>query len=277
MLGFDLESLLPDVTYDGHMRTSGMPHSDFVSKRLLPVTSAFACAFERDMRSFTRISTVPRSVVTSSCEASEPPSLQPYDGVFGRGVLLSVKDDLIMVDILEGANPVLSALASTLLNNTVALHVSLLHNSKDVHYFLKEELAQAKDDVRMLGLRGAEVTVGGLNVTLHRSHVQEQLSHVDLRIHTQHTVLNVRYGANVAQERVRLMAHAQSQAIAAAWRLERELALRGQLSIHQWTAEQRRQLLNHGKVNDVEAEYVTPIDQFPWMADSPCNIRFRSR
>jgi hypothetical protein len=112
-LGYDYDALVPDVGYNGVIRPSvstlgtGLltEHTGSVHEMSsMPVTSAFRCAFGRELDQFSRLSVMSPSVVTASCgvsgvrdniggkshigTAAAVITSIPY--VFGPGVLLNV-------------------------------------------------------------------------------------------------------------------------------------------------------------------------------------------
>ncbi len=100
------------------------------------------------------------------------------------------------------------------------------------------------------------------------------MKYVDIRLHSNHSVLNLRYGTTVEAEQMRVLHHAKQRAIDRAWRLERDRIRRGQETLHSWTRAQREQLLNKGTVSNMEAEYIRNVNNHLELADDPSNIRF---
>ena len=273
-MGYDLHSLIPDVTFTGDI------HSDVSDvttiPRLMPVTSAFECAFQRDMRNFEELSTVPRSKVTTNPAVDTvSDSLSALSYVFGQGVLLSVDRGRVVVDVLDSANEILGILASTLLNNSEVVNLHYTVRGRDVHYFVKQTVEQAAEDVRELTLREDSVTIQGINVTIHRHHESpEVMKYADIRVHGNHTVLNVRYGTTVSQETQRVLAHAKDRAVRNAWLLELDHAHSNKQTINSWTRKQREELQQNGFIAGYHGEYIRDVTRYPSLADDPKNIRF---
>ena len=263
---------MPQVSFGGKIRPGDTSN---IQTRLIPVTSAFECAFRRDMQNFAEISTVPRSKVTSADEAEQiVKSYAPYRYIFGEGILLTVVNGKVVVNILDSANEVLSLLATTLFNNSESVDMHFTIHGRDVHYFVKQSLDNAVADVRDLSLRTEDI-IGGINVSVHRIHeTSEIMKHVDIRLHGNHTVLNLRYGTTVWHERNRILHHAKERAVAGAWVLQRELAKNSQESIQTWTRKQREELLKTGAVTGMQAVYVRDVQTHPGLADDPRNIQF---
>ncbi len=180
----------------------------------------------------------------------------------------------MVVEVLDSASEKLALLATTLLNNSEVVNLHFSIHGRDAHFFTKAQLSQAVEDVRELSLR-TEDTIEGVNVTVHRYHeTSEIMKYVDIRLHSNHTVLNLRYGTTVAHEYDRVLHHAKQRAIDQAWRLEKKLAENGQKSIHQWTKEQKEELIKKGSVSNMEARYLRSASRHPELADDAKNIRF---
>ena len=60
----------------------------------------------------------------------------------------------------------------------------------------------------------------------------EDLQYVDLRLHSAHTVINLRYGTTVDHEFKRIIRHSQQRAVQRAWARERHAAVHGLQTIH---------------------------------------------
>lgn len=278
LLGYDLDGLVPVVTFTGHLQ----PEDDWavMPERLIPVSSAFECAFQRDMDSFMQISTVPRSSITATAATSESHFIRafaPEHHIFGDGVLLSVEHQKVIVNILDSADDQLALLASTLFNNSLIVNAELTIHGRDLHYFVKPSLDEAAVDVKELSLHGHDM-IHGINVTVIQHHVTPQrISFVDIHLLTLHTALNLRYGTSVADEHRRVTTHAQQRAVKAAWDIERENALHNRQSYHLWSDVEREELIRTGSISGVEIGYLRDVSRYPELADDPRNIKFVHR
>ena len=269
-IGYDIDSLVPEVSFSGNIRPKPELH-----RPLMPVTSAFECAFNRDMHNFMKISTVPRSRVAHLHDRDKiVRSFKPYNFIFGEGILLSFVDGKVLVEVLDSASEKLALLATTLLNNSEVVNLHFSIHGRDAHYFTKSQLSQAVEDVRELSLR-TEDTIEGVNVTVHRYHeTSEIMKYVDIRLHSNHTVINLRYGTTVAHEYHRVLHHAKLRAIENAWKVEKFLVENGQESIHQWTKQQKDELIKKGTVSNMKAQYIRSVAHHPELADDAKNIKF---
>ena len=274
-VGYDLDTLLPKVNFEGqiHPETNAQQES-----QMIPITSAFECAFDRDMNNFVDISTVPRSKVTSEgMMAGVARSFAPFQYIFSQGIVLSAKEGRVVVNVLDSANENLAILATTLLNNSHVVDLHFTKHGKDLHYFVKHTLEQAIENVKDLSLR-TENLIQGINVSVHRHHeTPETMKYVDIKLHSNHTVINLRYGTTVEHERQRILSHAQERAVENAWVVERELIQSKKRTINTWTKQEREELLSQGLVKGAQAHYIRDVKDFPELADDPKNIRFEPR
>lgn len=269
-VGYDLDVLLPEVNFEGQIH-SGKNTRDHP---MISVTSAFECAFNRDMNNFVDISTVPRSKVTPQGDLAISRSFAPFDFIFGPGILLSSIQGRVVVSVLDTANENLAMLATTLLNNSQMVDLQFTKHGKDLHYFVKETLTEAIDNVRDLGLKPEDV-IHGLNVTVHRHHDStDSMKYVDIRLHSNHSVINLRYGSTVEHERSRILQHARERAIEMAWAVERELVQSNKRTVNQWSKQQAEELLSRGSIKGVRGHYIRDVRHFPELADDPKNIQF---
>ena len=270
-LGYDLRALIPSVTFMGDInrQTGNEP------EHVMPVVSAFECAFNRDTDSISAISTVPQSKITVSQSGLSIKSFEPIRALLGRDVMLSAKDSKVYVDFLEDPDPQLASLASTLLNNSEIVDTQFTIHGRDVHYFVKPTLEQAQNDARTLGLKPEGDVIGNVNVTIHRHHqTPEVMLYADYRLHGAHSVFNVRYGTTVDNERERVLGHAMERAIETAWLIERELAQSNKQSMYAWTEPQKEQLRSTGSVQNVRTRFFRDVFTYPELADDPKNIKF---
>jgi len=289
----------------------------------MSVTSAFRCAFDRDIRQFTRLSLVSPSVVTdsdlvavvasddgdddlvsggaSAVDTTRSRSAVAFTGglsvtsyVFGTGVVLDVHPTTgeVAVLTLDSAHNSVAVLVAVLLNGSIAVYPRVAGpRGRDVLHFVRPSLNDSIDDVQRLNLR-TEGTVRGINVTVHRDHEAPgggSQRYVDVRLHGEHTTINVRYGATVSSERSRLLHHAWQRAVDVAWIVERELVQAGKLSANVWSRAQIDELVGRGRVDGYTGQYIRDVTtstttSADWAADGqggladladwPRNIRF---
>ncbi|GFR86630.1 teneurin-m-like isoform X2 [Elysia marginata] len=280
VLGFDIRSLAPDVSYTGELN----PSLSSPNMQLLPAASAFECTFRRDMKSLLTISTVPQSKVTPSQKnrlLKKVPA--PLPSLFGPGVTISDHKGVATVNIVEGEAPAwASKLATVLLNGSLILPISFTIHGRDVHFFVKQSAQQAKSDLRDLGLHNSVMFQyeNGINVSVHynqklrHSYHTQAHEEVHVRIHGNHTVLNVRYGTTLEREMRRVLKHAKDRAVGHAWAREKYLLQHSLPSLNHWSDNELEQIRDLGSAMGYVADYIHQPDQFPELADDCNNIKF---
>ncbi|GFO18355.1 teneurin-3 [Plakobranchus ocellatus] len=279
ILGFDIRSLAPDVSYTGDLN----PGPQKPDMQLLPAASAFECTFRRDMHNLLTISTVPQSKVTPLQLNKFKKSPAPLSSLFGPGVTISDWQGTALVNIEEGqAQAWAVKLATVLLNGSDILPISFSIHGRDVHYFVRQKFYQAKHDLKELGLHNSDMLVfeTGINVSVHRNNMEHSSyglgphEETDIRVHGHNTVLNVRYGTSVDREMRRVLKHAKDRAVEHAWSREKYLLMHSLPSLYHWSDAEMEQIRDIGRVMGYVADYIYQPDQFPELADDCNNILF---
>ncbi|XP_071087575.1 teneurin-m-like isoform X3 [Haliotis cracherodii] len=274
VLGYDIKSMAPDVSYTGILH----PEPSTTDFQLLPSSSAFECTFDRDMLNLLTISTVPKSKITPlQSLPSEKPA--PLLAIFGEGVTISIVSGKAVINVADIASEWARKLATVLLNKSQMVKLHYTIHGKDVHYFIKSSYTQAEDDLRTLGITTDLVTLdNGINISVHKN----QRSHgfgrgrdeIDVRIHGNHTVINIRYGTNIDHEMNRILHHAKERAVASAWHTEKYLIQNSLPTRFEWEDEDAKELQANGHVNGWEGEYIRSPQDYPELSDDANNIRF---
>lgn len=271
-----MASLLPNLATTLDNQEDQLPSFWPFGKRLISVTTAFDCAFSRTMARFLRLSAISQSQIVTSDgrQLDHQLSLSLVPQIFGRGVVLSVKNGKVAVGILESANEALALIATTLLNNSDAVGLHFTIHGRDTHYFVKQRLERATDDIKELSLQ-REGTIHGLEISIHTHHESPKVvKYVDIRLQRNHTAINLRYGITLASERQQILHHALLRAAESAWVIERELVQSDKLTLNSWSKVEREELLSKGSVSGMQPEYVRSVLDYPQLADDPRNIRF---
>ena len=263
-----MTSLLPKVTFEENLRDDLQVHK---LPPFVPATSAFECAFERDMRNFESLSAMPTSAVTTQYDMDFEQTWQPFEFLFGPGVILSNQNNRLHVTVLDNNIQEKASLAAQLLNNTQVVDLHFTIHGRDTHYFIHSDASLAEGVIRSLNLRDKE-NRHGMEITVQR--IGRGPESVDIRLHGNHSVFNVRYGTTISKERTRILKHAKQRAITAAWEIEKQLAHKNQDSPYNWNGTQKQQLITKGLVPGMEANYIRDIKLYPALADDPKNIKF---
>lgn len=209
----------------------------------------------------------------------ETPS--PYSALFGEGITVSNVNGHAMVNVLDVALPWAVKVAVTLLNSSKMVPVHFTIKGKDVHYFVKPSSKDVETDIERLGgiLNDKNPRVdfmSGLNLTIHRhkQHYGINRHEVDIRVHGNHSVLNIRYGTSVDRELRRVLKHAKDRAVNHAWAREQSLLKHNLPSVYHWSEVEIKQIKKNGHVKGYVADYIHQPDKYPELSDDCNNIRF---
>lgn len=195
--------------------------------------------------------------------------------IFGRKILVSaVESDgfsgVVGITTLQHANARISLIASTFLNESLLILPHYNSKSKDVHHFVRQD-STGEEYINEFALR-PEGVIQGLDVNV-RQNLHDNKK-AEIKIHGNHTIVYIRFGVSVDEERERIARHAKLKILENAWALEKQLVSENKLSISKWTDEQRKELILNGKVNGVKARYVRDVNVFSELLDDPRNVEF---
>lgn len=271
MLGYDIRSLAPDVSYTGEIR----PKKKDTDLSLLPTSSAFECTFLQDMDSLLTLSIVPQSKL-SPLQTRREVHFAAVASILGDGVTLSYHDGHVAVGVMDNTPIWSKQLAQVLINGSEILDLQYIINGKDVHYFVKPDSSKGEEDLKTLGIYNDEIRYeNGLNVTVKRtSHRKPEM---DVKLHGKHSIINIRYGTSLEIERQRVLNHAKERAVNHAWRREKWILQNSLTSQYQWTSYEVNEILTHGSARGYTGQYIhaqTPT-QYPELSDDCNSIRFR--
>lgn len=272
-MGYDLSSLVPDVDFWGNLRGQQRLLIGDMDRRnmdQLTPTSAYQCAYERNVAEISKLSLVPTSGLVGLFDSMTSVNLSPLQSMFGPGITLAQKNGYVNVEMLDSFNTDLHALATTLLNGSQLVSPQLTFHSHDVFYFVRSTYEEAAGHIRELKLNDSS-RVQGINVTVHKPS-KEKL--IDIRLTASHMVLNIRYGSSVHDEEKRVMRHARDKSVAEAWLMERDAVQRGSNSAYSWSPGEREELINSGSVAGWTAELVHSPRLAAQLAEHPRNVRF---
>ena len=294
LLGISLPRLIPSVE-------TWLP-SPFTSAPLsaLPTTpptwappsinveSALECSFVSRLAAFQTVTAkVSRGLLgpPSSGSASAADDFKPLPSIVGDGAVITVgADGTVTMRFLEESTSADTRLAlSTLLNGSSSVGLHFAVAGKDERYFVKNDFSAAEADLRAIGLIGNSETLdNGVKITVHRFvhgdvYGRERADYTDIRLSTNHTVANIRYGTTLFEERTRVLRDAQQRASERAWKYEQDSLLSGRVGSYEWNEQQRVQILRNGYLQDYVAEALRSVEKFPDMADDFRNIRLIKR
>lgn len=183
---------------------------------------------------------------------------------FGRGLSVSRVDGRAVVRSAERADPIRRDVFVSVFNNSHLVDLHPVLQGNDAFYFVKDSAWRFHEDVTQLQRLGAAV-----NTTVHQGDVS------DVRIHTTHAVLNLRYGSPPDRERQRILWHAKKHALSQRWAHERQLLLADAHGAASWSDQDKEHILRAGSAPGYRADYFHPVDAYPELADDPSNLVFR--
>ncbi|XP_058838920.1 teneurin-a isoform X1 [Topomyia yanbarensis] len=287
LMGYNIKSLIPqtnDGLYSQKNPWSQSHKSSLTPQIMQPIRKPKPVSIEsgflsylsvRKIKSLVDLTTPPKSVLKSNAlnvdsfkigAASDPP--------FGKGIIVSRSfEGEAIVSSVHAANPIYRDVYTSVFNRTHLLPFTfVVHNSlQDAFFFVKEDSWKSTEDRQQL-----KRLQGQVNTTFHET-TRENGSgnnHLDVKLHIQNAVINLKYGTTAEKERQRLMHHAKLQAVRKAWHREKELLRNGLVSSYDWTQLEIDDIIKNGYANLYEGEYIHDILQYPEMLEDPFNIRF---
>lgn len=199
------------------------------------------------------------------------PNLSTLNVPFGRGITVSRMAGRAVIRTVDKADPIQGDVHTSVFNNSLLLDLHLVMHGQDVFYFVKDSTWRFHEDITQLQRLGTAI-----NTTVHQSKTDEGAQVSDVRIHTAHAILNIRYGTAPHRERLRLLWHARKHAVSQRWAQERQVLLTDQHGgALGWTDKDKEHILRTGSVPGYRGDYYHDVDSFPELADDPSNIVFR--
>ncbi|XP_076303284.1 teneurin-a transmembrane protein isoform X10 [Lasioglossum baleicum] len=282
-LGYDLKSLAPQL-FPEELPDSLVPPalgpgtSIFGKKkrtRNMGVQSGFlAHIAQRHSGDAVSLSAPPRSALKKDTSDLIPSRLgAASDPPFGKGILVSrTVDGQAVVSSVPTANAIYGDVFTSVFNRSYFLPFTFVVHSaqQDAFYFVKEETWRAIEDRGQLKRLGGQV-----NTTFHESeNGSGSSSLIDVKIHGDSYVVNLRYGTTAEKEKQRLLHHAKATAIRKAWHREREALKANTPSTIEWMVAEQDEILKSGSASSYEGEYIHDAQLYPELAEDPYNIRF---
>ncbi|XP_069951086.1 teneurin-m-like isoform X3 [Cherax quadricarinatus] len=273
LFGVDLSKMLGSSYHDetvekqrgGLLKASQLAPS-------LSVISGLSCSTGGVLRQFSRPSLLPESLVRSNAPAWAIPGwaalgrFSSSPPVLGPGVLVSRVNGRALVSLVPSReNPVVQDVARDVLNGSALLDVTLTHHHHHTLYLVKENAELRHDDLQQL-----QRLSGRFNVS-----AKENEEHHEIRVVGSDVSLVLLYGVDPSNARHRLLRHAHRRAVDHAWENERLLLERGSPTTHEWTVEERVELISKGTVPGYMAADMHSIHRYPLLADDPTNVVFR--
>jgi hypothetical protein len=249
---------------------------DFIYHQGLTVESGFLSHLkERRLTSHENFETSKQSELRSnSSPFSQLRIGSSSEPAFGKGVVVSrTLEGQAIVSSVPAANAIYRDVYTSVFNRTLLLPFTfIVHNSMhDVFHFVKEDSWRSAEDRQQLTRLQGQV-----NTTFHDVINKDNVSgnYLDVKIHGTHSIINLRYGATVEKEKIRLMHHAKLQAVRKAWGREKEQLADGLLTSTEWSQSDVDEILKLGYSNFYDCQYIHDVGSYPELAEDPYNIRF---
>ncbi|XP_054706781.1 teneurin-m-like [Uloborus diversus] len=260
------------------MNTDFQPlHLDLPS---VPLISGLTCSVQQKLQTFSRLTSVHTSKVKREqlCDSSLP-KISTHNVPFGKGITVSSVNGRAVVRASARAEIIRKDVFSAVFNNCHILDLHLTFHGQDVFYLVKDSTYRVGDDLNQLQRLGSSA----VNTSVHESKQEEgevakqgpgHQHQVDVRIHSHHAILNIRYGTTPDKERQRLLRHAKRQAVSHRWSQERDIISSNQRGPLKWTEREKEQILSSGYASGYSGEYFHEVSSYPELADDPSNIVF---
>ncbi|XP_065347701.1 teneurin-m isoform X5 [Cloeon dipterum] len=268
LYGYDVSQMMGS-SYSS--RSVYRPTAMVTSSQLMPqfgVISGLQCIAEKINEQFQELGFIPKPLLKLEPKTRNLlPRVASRRGVFGEGLMISRVDGRALVSIVEGGvNGPIQDVVSSVFNNSHLLDVRLSNHDQAVFYFVKDNALKMRDDQEELRRLG-----GLFNVSTHET---EHKGSPELRVHNSEAAVFIRYGADPAQERQRVLRHAHKRAVEKAWEIEKQLLSSGFPGRINWTEDERTELESRGSVYGYEGVEAHSIHKYPQLADDPSNVRF---
>ena len=230
-----------------------------------PLTTSSEVAFESAFASFSKVASTSPSPLRFDPDLKvafswrEPP--------VGKFILVgrTSGDRATVRSITAGhANEVNRAIFSKVLEGAnIVDYTAVSHGGVDAYFFTKENVWESSDDIKALYRLGPLV-----NLTTHDTQTDAGMT-MDVKVHLDGAVVNLRYGTDAEGEKGRILRHAYKTLVRRAWTREKDPAL----STRNWDSNQRQQLAHKGVVDGYEVVYKRDPDAYPELANDLDNVQ----
>lgn len=245
----------------------------FLDMPSVPLVSGFACAIRQKLESFASLTSVARpKVKREQLFETVLPKISTMSVPFGSGITVSRVGERALVRTSNEADNIRRDVFTSVFNNSFLLDLHLVMHGQDVFYFVKDSAWRVADDLNQLQRLGTAI-----NTTVHESKPEDLKAghHVDVRVHSEHAILNIRYGTNPHKERQRLLRHAKKHAVGQRWAQERQIILTSQRGSQKWSEKEKEHILTTSTVPGYRGDYYHDVELYPQLADDPANIVFQ--
>ncbi|EAT34453.1 AAEL013308-PA, partial [Aedes aegypti] len=277
LLGYNIQSLIPQT--NDRLYTQNNPwrktQTSLLTPQIMQQSGFLSYLATRKMKTAYDLTSSPKSSLKSNAMDIRPHRIgAASDPPFGKGIIVSRSlEGQAIVSSVPAANPIYRDVYTSVFNRTRLLPFTfVVHNSlQDAFFFVKEDSWRSTEDRQQL-----KRLQGQVNTTFHEGSRENGSGNnqLDVKLHIQNAIINLKYGTTAEKEHQRLMHHAKLQAVRKAWHREKELLRVGLISSYDWTQQETDDIIKNGYANLYEGEYIHDIIEYPEMLEDPFNIRF---
>ena len=233
--------------------------------------SAALGRFSASLRSLRRLGSIsPSSLVFRP--TSIPVQFTREESALGEYVTLSLdKDNVASVHSSDDNDKMSEVFGKVLNGSTLVDFFMVSRTGLDSYFFIKNPIWRSSDDIMQLKRLGKSV-----NLTMHESQT-DNTKILDVKVHLINVAVNVRYGAEAAAEKTRLLRHSLKLVSKRAWAREKEALTAGTMkpSKSDWTSREIRQITDgQGYADGYEVVYNRDPRIYPELANDLENVRF---
>lgn len=228
------------------------------------IKSAALLSVEQSLDEMGKFSVVRPSKLLESSETV--PKISLMDSPMGKYVSFSAakEDGRVTVSSLDAGtiNEVPRGIfLSVLLDSSLVDFRTITKFGKDAYFFTKPNVWQSKEDIKALHRLGPRV-----NLTTHETETDNIMT-MEVKVHLDDTVINIRYGTDPASEKTRLLRHAYKIMVRKMWMREKDFLLTNRKNRviveplnYDWDKQQKDQLINKSIIDWVTVRYQTSIE-----------------
>jgi len=287
---------MPSFNYGSNEQFDAMSYTVNAIANALPLpniafSSDFLSTLTLNSMNFAKISFIKKSQLKSDqlLEPSKIERLHTEQTPLGDGLSLSRKrNGKLYVTNTPNADPIRYSVYSKVLNDSGLINLLQNKNGKDLFYFVKQDTVSVSEDLSELQKFGHSINITINEVKSDQSD-SDAKSKVDIRIETSSSIMNIRYGSTVKEERQRLFIKIKQQTIKDRWKqIQRSLIdlkrtqdqfgaipqLRSSRLGMRWTEKEKERIITTGELKDYTGEYYHDVKHYPELADDASNIIF---
>lgn len=182
-----------------------------------------------------------------------------------------------LVTSIRFSDQVTSQVFAAVLNESQLVDFPLVtHADEDCHFFVKNPIWRSSDDLVQLRRLGPDK----VNLTTHESMTTDDGGRstkiLDVKVHLERSVINIRYGTSAVAEKKRLLRHSLKLGTRRAWAKERQALAEGKQQ-QPWTSDEVERIHGQGFLSSYEVIFTQDVDLYPELANDMDNLMFRKK